>query len=127
MIEPALSQAILDAFFRVYTELGYGFLESVYANALVVELQANGIACRRQLPFEVVYRGAVVGLYRCDLIVADRVLIEVKAIRVLSEADERQTRNYLKTTKIEVGFLLNFGPKPVFRRFVYSDLQKQRS
>jgi GxxExxY protein len=127
MIEAALSQAILDAFFRVYHELGYGFLEAVYANALVVELQANGIECRRQCPFEVLYRGAVVGLYRCDLIVGDRILVEAKAIRTLTEADDRQARNYLKATRLQVGFVLNFGPEPKFRRFVYSDLPKRSS
>lgn len=125
MLEKKLSETLLDSFFFVYNEFGYGFLESVYANALATELEYRGVRVRRQVPFELHHRGKQVGRYRADLLVESRVLIEVKSTRNLVEADERQLLNYLKATPIEVGFLIHFGPKPkFFRRILTNDRKK---
>ena len=66
------------------------------------------------------YKGVPVGFYRADIVVANKVLVEVKANASLTDADERQVLNYLKATRLEVGLLLNFGPKPTFRRMIFS-------
>lgn len=81
---------IIGAFFAVYNELGFGFLESVYSNAMAIELGKRAIAVRREVPVEVLYKGVGVGTFRVDLLVADAVLVEVKATEALAEACERQ-------------------------------------
>lgn len=124
MFEPELSKIILDCFFVVYRRLGFGFLESVYGNALCLELQRRDVRAQRQVPIEVVYDGVTVGTYRADIIANDKVLIETKATKVLSPADERQVLNYLKATNIELAFLLHFGPQPRFRRWVLTNSRK---
>ena len=120
MLEERLSNVVLKGFYNVYHEHGHGFLEPVYANALAVELQYLGVDVRREVPVTIHHRGTEVGLYRVDLLVEDRILVEVKAHRMLVEADQRQLINYLKATSYEVGFLLNFGPKPAFLRRILS-------
>jgi GxxExxY protein len=99
-------------------------LEGSYANALAVELRSKGLSVRREVPIEVVYRGVPVGMYRVDLIVEESVLVEVKSTKTVSDADFRQVLNYLKATDLEVGFLLHFGPKPRFRRLIYTNDRK---
>lgn len=125
MLEEGLTQKIIGGFFNVYRCLGFGYLEANYANAFAVELQALGIPCKREVPIEVVHRGVPVGLYRLDMVVADRVIVEIKSTKTISEADERQLLNYLKASRYEVGLLLHFGPeKGKHRRFVYSNARK---
>ena len=124
MLESKLSELVLDCFFFVYKQFGFGFLENVYANALATELEFRGASVKRQVPVELQHRGKVVGTYRVDLLVENKVLIEVKSTRQLVEADERQLLNYLKATPIEVGFLLHFGPKPKFLRRVLANARK---
>ena len=125
MLEAKLSELILDCFFFVYKEFGYGFLENVYANALATELEYRGVQVRRQVPIELQHRGKVVGTYRIDLVADEKVLIEAKSTKQLVEADERQLLNYLKATPIEVGFLLHFGPRPKFLRRVLVTARKR--
>jgi GxxExxY protein len=120
LFEGDLTREILAVFYTVYTTLGYGFLESVYVNALVVELQLRGFKVEREVPVEVVYVGVPVGTYRMDLVVEGRVLLEVKAGKCMHEADEAQTLNYLRASEIKVALLLHFGPKPQFRRVVHT-------
>jgi len=120
MIEQALSSELLRGFFHVHTEHGHGFLESVYANALAVELEFLGLRVEREVPVTVLHRGKEVGRYRIDLLLEHRIIVEVKANLTLSEADQKQLLNYLKATPFEVGFLLNFGPKASFLRRVLS-------
>ena len=124
MLEAKLSEQILDCFFFVYRQFGYGFLEAVYANALATELEYRGVKVQRQSPVELQHRGKVVGTYRIDLLIDNRVLVEVKSTKQLIEADERQLLNYLKATSVEVGFLLHFGPKPKFLRRVLANERK---
>jgi GxxExxY protein len=111
-------EAIIGAFFTVYNELGYGFIESVYKRALVVELQARGISCEREVMFTVYYKGVDVGDYRADLVVEGKVIVEVKTADKIAPVHEIQVVNYLRAADVPVGLLLNYGPHPVFRRLV---------
>lgn len=120
LAERELTERIIGVFFSVYNELGYGFLESVYENAMCVALREAGIEISRQVPFSIEFRGQVVGDYRADLIADQRVILEIKAIPALGQAQEAQLLNYLKASQIEVGLLLNFGPKAEFKRKVLS-------
>ena len=115
-----LSDRVIGAFFDTYNELGYGFLESVYENALAIRLEEAGFEVARQLPIEVRFHGQVVGQFRADLLVEGCLLIEIKAAAQIGTAHEAQLINYLKATGIRVGLLLNFGPRPGFRRRVFS-------
>ena len=118
---------IIKAFYYVYNELGYGFLEKVYENALVIVLRKHGCKVVQQVPVKVYFEGELVGDYFADLVVNDCVIVELKAAELISEAHESQLVNYLRATDMEVGLLLNFGPKPVFRRKVFSNARKARS
>ena len=119
-----LTDKILGAFFKVYNTLGYGFAEKVYENALAIELRKLGLKVEQQKGIIVYYNGQVVGDYVADIITGDAVLLELKAVRSLAEEHEAQLLNYLKATAIEVGLLLNFGPKPEYRRKVYDNERK---
>ena len=120
LAEQELTERIIGIFFAVYNELGYGFLESVYENALCIALREAGLDVTRQVPFVVEFHGQIVGDYRADLIVGGRVILEIKAIQALGNAQEAQLLNYLKASQLEVGLLLNFGPKAEFKRKVLS-------
>jgi GxxExxY protein len=111
-----LTGKIIRAFYNVYDELGYGFLEKVYEQALMVELKDMGLLVENQKEINVIYKGNEVGFYRTDIIVEDKVIIEVKAISKLRKAHEVQLVNYLKATGIKVGLLVNFGEKIEFKR-----------
>ena len=117
--EKDLVYSINACVFEVYRHLGHGFLEKVYENALVREFQARGIAVKAQVPFSVNYKGAIVGEYCADLVVENRVIVEVKAVERLHPAHESQILNYLKATGKKVGLLVNFThPKAMVKRFV---------
>jgi GxxExxY protein len=120
LIRGEITGQIIGAFYDVYNELLYGFLESVYAGALEVELQKRGIPYVRELPLDVAYKGKIVGTYRADFLVGANVIVEIKATRQLADADRRQLLHYLRATRKEVGLLLHFGPKAEFLRMVYS-------
>ena len=112
--------AILEAFYEVYNQLGYGFIENVYQNALYKELQRRGIPCVPHKQITVHYKGEPVGYYETDIVAYDAVILELKAVSRLTEVHEIQLVNYSKATDIEVGLLLNFGPKPEFKRRFFS-------
>ena len=120
LLHADITDPIIGSFHYLYRELGYGFLEAVYTNGLVVELQVRGLSVRREVPADVVFRGVTIGHYRADLVAEDRVLVEVKATKALTTADERQLLNYLKASRLEVGLLLHFGPSPRIVRRVMS-------
>ena len=105
----AITGEILGAAFRVSNSLGCGFLEKVYENALVVELRDSGLPVLQQAKFDVLYKGRSVGEYVADLIVAGRIIVEVKALRELERVHRSQAINYLRATKLPVALLLNFG------------------
>ncbi len=116
MLHKELTDRIIACFYRVYTNLGYGFLEKVYENAMLIELNKNGLKAISQYPIKVNYDGVSVGEYFADIIVEDKVIIELKASANLVPENILQLQNYLKATNIEVGLLLNFGKKPEIRR-----------
>ena len=119
-----ITELIIKAFYKVYNTLGYGFLEKVYKNALAIELQKLGLEVSPEARVLVYYEGKVVGEYFADLLVASVVLVELKTVEKLMEEHEAQLINYLKATPYEVGLLLNFGPRPDFRRKVFDNERK---
>jgi GxxExxY protein len=116
-----LTSKILSSFYKVYNKLGYGFLEKVYENALKIELESEGLLVEKQKPIAVFYNEHLVGEYFADLIVDNKVILELKASEFIRDEHEFQLINYLKATEIEVGLLLNFGKKPEFKRKVFSN------
>jgi GxxExxY protein len=118
LIERELTSRIIECFFTVYNTLGFGMLESVYRHALAVELSQHGLDVRQEVPIDVVYRGVEVGHFRLDVLVQDKVAVEVKATELLSPAASRQLLNYLRASHLDVGLLLHFGPEAKFRRLV---------
>ncbi len=119
-----LTGKILGAFFQVYKELGYGFSEKVYENALALLLRELGLTVEQQKPITVYFQDQIVGEYIADLVINGVVLLELKAVQSLIDKHSAQLLNYLKSTEIEVGLLLNFGPKAEFKRKVYDNERK---
>ncbi len=119
-----LTGKIIGAFFQVHKELGYGFSEKVYENALAIILREQGLDVKQQVPLKVYFHKQVVGEYVADMIVNGVVLLELKAAQKLNEDHAAQLLNYLKATEIEVGLLLNFGPQAEFRRKIYDNDKK---
>jgi GxxExxY protein len=115
-----LTGEIIKVFYEVYNELGVGFLESIYENAMVVALAQAGLPVSQQVPCQVIFRGKIVGEYRIDLLVAESVIVETKAVNQLLPVHEAQLVNYLKATGHEIGLLLNFGPTPQVKRKIFS-------
>jgi GxxExxY protein len=120
-----LTEKIIGVFYDVYNELGYGFLESTYAEALVIALADAGLTTLREVAVPVWFRRRQVGQYRADIIVEGILLIELKATRTLESAHEAQLLHYLRATEIEVGLLLNFGLRPQFRRLLFDNKRKK--
>lgn len=121
-----ITEKIIQVFFAVYNELGCGFLESVYEEAMAIALTEAGLQVQRQVPTPVWFRGRQIGDFKADILVENLVVIELKAARAIDLAFEKQLLNYLRATEIEVGLLLNFGPRPQFRRFVFGNERKTR-
>jgi GxxExxY protein len=111
-----LTEKILCCSFEVHSQLGAGFLEKVYENALVIELVKRGLSVEQQKQLCVTYKGNVVGDYIADLVVDNSVIVELKAIEKVTDIHEVQLKNYLCATGIEVGLLLNFGKTVQVRR-----------
>jgi GxxExxY protein len=105
-----VTEAIIGAFYRVYNEMGYGFLEKVYENAMTIALQEAGLTVVQQAPIQVHFAGRIVGRYDADLLVNDIVIVELKVANAIAPEHEAQLLNYLKATRYEVGLLLNFSP-----------------
>jgi GxxExxY protein len=120
------TEKIIGVFYEVYNELGHGFLESVYAQSMAIALSEAGLQVLQQAPITVRFRGQIVGDFRADLLVNNSVIVELKAARAIENAFEAQAMNYLRATEIEIGLLMNFGPKPEFRRFIYDNERKSR-
>jgi len=121
----ALTEDIIGAFYAVYNKLGYGFLEKVYENAMIIELEKRGIPVEQQAPLMVLYDGKVIGEYFADLLVDGKVIVEIKAAKNLALENEAQLLNYLKATEMEVGLLVNFGPEPKVKRKVFDNFRKR--
>jgi len=125
MLHSHTTEKIIKAFYTVYNTLGHGFLEKVYENALMIELQKLGLHPGQQQKISVYYAGQPVGQYFADIVVDDRVIIELKAAEALREEHKAQLTNYLKATDREVGLLLNFGKSPEFKRVIFTNDRKR--
>lgn len=122
-----LTDKIINVYFDVYNELGFGFLEKVYQNSLYFELKSRGFKVEAHKQLKVRYKGVEVGEYYADLIVDDLVILELKATECIVKEFEWQIVNYLRATDIEVGLLLNFGKKPEFIRKVFENSRKKHT
>jgi len=118
------TEKIIGVFYDVYNELGHGFLESVYEESMAIALREAGQQVIQQAPITVYFRGQVVGDFRADLLINDEVIVELKAARAIESMHEAQLMNYLRATRIEVGLLMNFGPKAEFKRFIFDNDRK---
>lgn len=118
IIEKELSFAIVGAFYEVYNELGFGFLESVYSKALEVALSKRGVRVEREVPIVIRFQGVEVGHHRADMLVERRVILEIKSTERISDATRRQVRNYLAAMRLELGIILHFGPSAQFYRIL---------
>ena len=119
-----LTHHIIETFYKVYNSLGYGFLEKVYENALMIEFKKSRMNAIAQAPIKVVYDRQIVGEYFIDLLIENSVIVEIKAAISLTKEHEAQLLNYLKASRMEVGLLLNFGPKPQITRKVFGNHRK---
>ena len=124
ILHKELSETILKVFYEVYNELGYGFLENVYQNAIYFELKSQGFKVEAQKQIKVYYKNELVGNFIADLLIDDLIIIELKACDTLVKAHYAQTLNYLKATNIEIGLLLNFGEKPEIKRLIFTNNRK---
>jgi GxxExxY protein len=120
-----LTDRIIKIFYKVYDKLGYGFLEKVYQNAMMIEFKRAGINATAQSPIRVLYDKEIVGEYFADILVDEKVIVEKKASRSLTQDNEAQLLNYLKATDVEVGLLLNFGPKAELKRKLFDNFRKK--
>ena len=125
LVEEKLTHSILRAFYDVYNELGYGFLEHLYVMALERELLSRGHMVAREVGVAVLYKGEELGFQRMDLVVDGKVIVETKSTEDLHKSATRQVYNYLKATSLEVGLLLHFGPEPRFFRLINQRKQKR--
>lgn len=119
-----LTAAVLKVFYEVYNELGYGFLERIYQNALYYELKKQNFAVEAQKRIKVYYKEIEVGDYFADIVVNNCLILELKSVENISKERHAQLINYLKSTDCEVGLLLNFGKKPEFIRKVFENYRK---
>jgi GxxExxY protein len=120
-----LTEKLIGIFYDVYNELGFGFLESVYEESLVIALRQSGLSFERQILLPVSFRGQNVGHFRADMLVESSVLLELKSTRTLEPSHEAQLLHYLKSTEIEIGLLMNFGSRPQFRRLFFDNERKK--
>jgi GxxExxY protein len=118
------TEKIIQAFYKVYNTLGYGFLEKVYEGAMMIELTKMGLNVQRQVQIKVYYEGEIVGEYYADIIVVDKVILELKAEETICPENEAQLLNYLKASKLEVGLLFNFGVIPQIKRKIFTNDKK---
>ncbi|MBL8189358.1 MAG: GxxExxY protein [Acidobacteria bacterium] len=122
-----LTERIIGVFYDVYNELGHGYLEAIYREAMMIALTQVGFKVECEVPLKVWFRGQNIGNFKADLTVDGVVILELKAARMLDSVHEAQLLNYLRATEIEVGLLFNFGPKPSFKRVAFDNARKQIS
>jgi GxxExxY protein len=125
MIDEELTGRIIHAFYSVYNALGYGFIESVYHNAMIVELVGHGLSVEVKRPIAVYYGANLIGKFEADLVVEGRVIVELKAVDRLHPSHEAQLTNYLRATDVEIGLLFNFGKLAEFKRKLFENKYKR--
>ena len=118
-----LTAQIIQCAYTVHNTLGFGFLEAVYQNALLIELEKNGLKAVKETPIRVSYSNQIVGDYVADILVEDKIILELKSVKELHPAYEAQLTNYLKATGLEVGLLINFGESVEIKRKVFTPPQ----
>lgn len=121
LLHEGLTQQIIGACYEVYNELGWGYAELVYAEALAVVLESRGVPFSREQVLQVHFRRRVIGVFRADLVVHQRVIVELKACNRIQPSHEAQLINYLRGSGLQVGLLFNFGQKPEVRRLIWTD------
>ena len=121
-----LTEKIIKGFYEVYNELGYGFLESVYEKALILVLDSYSLNVHSQVDINVIFREQNIDSFRADLIVENKIIIELKAVKYILPEHEAQILNYLKATENEIGLLLNFGTKPQIKRYIFDNERKNK-
>jgi GxxExxY protein len=126
MLHEDLTARIVGVFYDVYNELGHGFLESVCQTAMVMALTESGLSVAQKVPFQVWFRGVSIGSFIADTIVNDTILLELKSASALHPWNEAQLLNYLRVSSLEVGLLMNFGPKPEYKRRIFTNDRKMR-
>ncbi|NLE62519.1 MAG: GxxExxY protein [Bacteroidales bacterium] len=126
LLHKELTDEIIKCYYIVYNKLGYGFLEKVYEKAMIIELTKKNLRVECQKSIEVYYDNNIIGNYYADLIVENKVIIELKACEYLREEHKLQMINYLKATTIEIGLLMNFGKEPEFSRKIFSNKNKKQ-
>lgn len=122
-----LTKLLIGIYYDVYNELGYGFLEKVYQNAMLIELKKRGFEVESQKKICVYYKKEIVGEYIPDIIVNELIIIELKCVEYLVEAHDNQILNYLKATDCEVGLIFNFGKDPQFIRKIFTNEYKRQN
>jgi len=123
MREMKITKNVIGCAFEVYNTLGFGFLESVYEKSMYYELCNKGLKVRRQHPIEVHYKGKGVGMFTADLLINDRIIVELKSVSNLLPIHEMQLVNYLKATKMDTGLLINFGQDKVYIKRKFRELK----
>ena len=126
MIDEELTGRVIKVFYKIYNTLGYGFIESIYHNSMIIELVKEGLSIETEKPISVYYGPNVAGTFSADLVVEEKIILELKAKESLHSAHEAQLTNYLRATDVELGFLLNFGKEPEFKRKYFSNEKKRR-
>ncbi len=118
-----ITHKVIGCAYQVYKNLGFGFLESVYRKAMVIEIEASGLRIKQECPLKVLYRDKVVGDFFADLVVEDELIVELKSVERLEKVHEAQLVNYLVATGMDVGLLINFGSKGVDVKRKYRTLK----
>ncbi len=115
-MDDALTATIIGCAYKAHKALGSGFLEKVYENALRIDLVKQGLCVKQQEPIKVWYKDQVIGDYCADLLVEERIIVELKAVQALTKEHEVQLVNYLSATKMDTGLLINFGSSVQVKR-----------
>jgi GxxExxY protein len=125
-VNDPLTERIIGVFYEVYNELGVGFLESVYREAMLIALRQTGLRVEAEVPVPVSFRGCLVGVFRADLVVDGKVIVELKTAESIGKAHEAQLLHYLRASAMEIGLVMNFGPEARFRRIEMQNERKKR-
>lgn len=124
--EQVLTERIIGVFFQVYNELGYGFVESVYARAMAIALRQIGLDAAVEVAVPVSFRGELIGTFRADLVVEGKIVLEFKIADAISKAYEAQLTHYLRASAYELGLVLSLGESPRTRRIEFQNERKRK-
>jgi GxxExxY protein len=118
LIDGELSGTVIGGFYAVYNDMGFGYAENVHSNALDLELRLRGLLVEREKPVQVYYRDQAIALFKLDMLVEKRLVVEIKTGKSLADIEQKQLFNYLRSTDLTLGLLLHFGPSPQFKRVI---------